>query len=262
MVSSRGAPKQSELRPSNWRVDATFGLKKAATNSACLRKCSDPAQLSSPLLTNWPAFVRPRPELGALNRSEYARQAPDRAALIDRLEGMAPDCAGSRFVEALLGRSKKGCADAVLGSSLIASPSRNRMCSVGEDPLPDGPHGGGEDQHGLGAGSGLQRPPWPLDGCFIGADRDRLGTERELLDRAASLGIYTLAAAERRASGPPWQTPAIGAMIVDTAGLGIDPRLSEQAQFISDFPELTAFLVLAASAQRSTLEATIRRYGA
>ena len=99
--------------------------------------------------------------------------------------------------------------------------------------------------------------------ALIGADRDRLGTERELLDRAASLGIYTLAV-----SGKESLRSALAdvsdrrLVIVDTAGLGHrDPRLSEQAQFISDFPELTAFLVLAAPAQRSTLEATIRRRG-
>ena len=56
-------------------------------------------------------------ELGALNRSEYARQAPDRAALIDRLEGMALDRAlARRFVEALPEAVQgKAALDAVLG---------------------------------------------------------------------------------------------------------------------------------------------------
>ena len=100
--------------------------------------------------------------------------------------------------------------------------------------------------------------------ALIGADRDRLGTERELLDRAASLGIYTLAVGGKESLRSALADVSDRRLvIVDTAGLGHrDPRLSEQAQFISDFPELTAFLVLAAPAQRSTLEATIRRYGA
>jgi flagellar biosynthesis protein FlhF len=206
-------------------------------------------------------------ELGALNRSEYARQAPDRAALIDRLEGMALDRAlARRFVEALPEAVQgKAALDAVLGQLADRIPvAEQDVLRRGGSLALMGPTGVGKTSTALKLAAAFSARHGRSTVALIGADRDRLGTERELLDRAASLGIYTLAV-----SGKESLRSALAdvsdrrLVIVDTAGLGHrDPRLSEQAQFISDFPELTAYLVLAAPAQRSTLEATIRRYGA
>jgi flagellar biosynthesis protein FlhF len=127
-----------------------------------------------------------------------------------------------------------------------------------------GPTGVGKTSSALKLAAAFSARHGRASVALIGADRDRLSMERELLDRAASLGIYTLAVSGR--DGLRSALADVGdrrLVIVDTAGLGHrDPRLSDQARFLTDFPELTPYLVVAAPAQRSTLEATIRRYGA
>ena len=206
-------------------------------------------------------------ELGALNRSEFARQAPERAALIERLEAMAVDRSlARRLVEALPENAQgEDAFNAVLGQLA------DRIPVVEQDVLRRGgalalmgPTGVGKTSSALKIAAAFSARHGRASVALIGADRDRLGMERELLDRAAPLGIYTLAVSGRE--GLRSALADVGdrrLVIVDTAGLGHrDPRLSDQARFLTDFPELTPYLVLAAPAQRSTLEATIRRYGA
>lgn len=206
-------------------------------------------------------------ELGALNRSEFARQAPERAALIERLEAMAVDRPlARRLVEALPENTQgEDAFNAVLGQLA------DRIPVVEQDVLRRGgalalmgPTGVGKTSSALKIAAAFSARHGRASVALIGADRDRLGMERELLDRAAPLGIYTLAVSGRE--GLRSALADVGdrrLVIVDTAGLGHrDPRLSDQARFLTEFPELTPYLVLAAPAQRSTLEATIRRYGA
>jgi flagellar biosynthesis protein FlhF len=206
-------------------------------------------------------------ELGALNRSEYARHAPERAALIERLEAMAVDRALARRLVEALPETVQGedAFDAVLGqlSERIAVVEQDILRRGGAIALM-GPTGVGKTSSALKLAAAFSARHGRSSVALIGADRDRVSMERELLDRASSLGIYTLAV-----SGKEGLRSALAdvsdrrLVIVDTAGLGHrDPRLSDQARFLTEFPELTPFLVLAAPAQRSTLEATIRRYGA
>ncbi len=206
-------------------------------------------------------------ELGALNRSEFARQAPERAALIERLETMAVDRALARRLVEALPENLQGedAFNAVLGQLA------DRIPVVEQDVLRRGgalalmgPTGVGKTSSALKLAAAFSARHGRASVALIGADRDRLGMERELLDRAAPLGIYTLAVSGKE--GLRSALADVGdrrLVIVDTAGLGHrDPRLSDQARFLTDFPELTPYLVLAAPAQRSTLEATIRRYAA
>lgn len=206
-------------------------------------------------------------ELGALNRSEFARQAPERAALIERLEAMAVDRSVARRLVENLPEDARGedAFNAVLGQLA------DRIPVVEQDVLHRGgalalmgPTGVGKTSSALKLAAAFSARHGRASVALIGADRDRLTMERELLDRAAPLGIYTLAVSGRE--GLRSALADVGdrrLVIVDTAGLGHrDPRLSDQARFLTEFPELTPYLVLAAPAQRSTLEATIRRYGA
>jgi flagellar biosynthesis protein FlhF len=206
-------------------------------------------------------------ELGALNRSEFARQAPERAALIERLETMAIDRALARRLVEALPENLQGedAFNAVLGqlSDRIPVVEQDVLRRGGALALM-GPTGVGKTSSALKLAAAFSARHGRASVALIGADRDRLGMERELLDRAAPLGIYTLAVSGKE--GLRSALADVGdrrLVIVDTAGLGHrDPRLSDQARFLTDFPELTPYLVLAAPAQRSTLEATIRRYGA
>jgi flagellar biosynthesis protein FlhF len=206
-------------------------------------------------------------ELGALNQREFSRTQPERAALIERVEGMAIDRPLARRLveavpEALTGQD---AFDAVLGQLAERLPvvEQDLLRRGGAIALM-GPTGVGKTSSALKLAAAFSARHGRASVALIGADRDRLSMERELLDRAASLGIYTLAVSGRE--GLRSALADVGdrrLVIVDTAGLGHrDPRLSDQARFLTEFPELTPYLVVAAPAQRSTLEATIRRYGA
>lgn len=205
-------------------------------------------------------------ELGVLNRKEYAREAPERAALIERLERMAIDPPLARRLVEKLPDNLKGAEalDAIYGQLAARIPvvERNILSQGGTLALM-GPTGVGKTSTALKIAAAFSAQHGRTSVALIGADRDRMSMERELLDRAAHLGVYTLAV-----SGKDGLRSALvdvsdrRLVIVDTAGLGHrDPRLSDQARFLSEFQELIPLLVLAAPAQRSTLEATIRRYG-
>ncbi len=135
-------------------------------------------------------------ELGALNRSEFARQAPERAALIERLETMAVDRALARRLVEALPENLQGedAFNAVLGQLA------DRIPVVEQDVLRRGgalalmgPTGVGKTSSALKLAAAFSARHGRASVALIGADRDRLGMERELLDRAAPLGIYPLA---------------------------------------------------------------------
>jgi len=206
-------------------------------------------------------------ELGNLNKKEFARCEPERAALIERLERMAVDSSlARRLVERLpAGVSASEALDLLYGQLAERIPvvERNILSHGGSIALM-GPPGDGKTSTALKIAAAFSARHGRTSVALIGADRNRGSMERELRDRAASLGIYTLAV-----SGKDSLRSALvdvsdrRLVIVDTEGLGHrDPRLSDQARFLAEFQELIPLLVLAAPAQRSTLEATIRRYGA
>ena len=265
------APASSTAEAPAPAVDKAFQKPERPRPSAPFRRVTDARSEAPTLETLAQEMAGLRAllarELGALNRSEFARQAPERAALIERLEAMAVDRPlARRLVEALPENAQgEDAFNAVLGQLA------DRIPVVEQDVLRRGgalalmgPTGVGKTSSALKLAAAFSARHGRASVALIGADRDRLGMERELLDRAAPLGIYTLAVSGRE--GLRSALADVGdrrLVIVDTAGLGHrDPRLSDQARFLTDFPELTPYLVLAAPAQRSTLEATIRRYGA
>lgn len=265
------APASSTAEAPAPAVDKAFQKRERSLPTAPFRRVTDnrPEAPTLETLAQEMAGLRAllARELGALNRSEFARHAPERAALIERLEAMAVDRPlARRLVEALPENAQgEDAFNAVLGQLA------DRIPVVEQDVLRRGgalalmgPTGVGKTSSALKLAAAFSARHGRASVALIGADRDRLGMERELLDRAAPLGIYTLAVSGRE--GLRSALADVGdrrLVIVDTAGLGHrDPRLSDQARFLTDFPELTPYLVLAAPAQRSTLEATIRRYGA
>jgi flagellar biosynthesis protein FlhF len=205
-------------------------------------------------------------ELAALAGDDYARRQPVRAQLARRLEKLGIDTDLARRLADEIRHADSAQEAWRDGLSLLARripvSERDLLLRGGVVALL-GPTGVGKTSTAVKLAAAFVARHGRPSVALVAADSDRLGAERELLAIGQKLGIYTLVA-----SGAEELREALASVadrrlvLVDTAGMGYrDPRLTEQARLLSAFPEIEPWLVLAANAQRSTLEATIRRFG-
>jgi flagellar biosynthesis protein FlhF len=205
-------------------------------------------------------------ELAALAGDDYARRQPVRAQLARRLEKLGIDTDLARRLADEIRHADSAQEAWRDGLSLLARripvSERDLLLRGGVVALL-GPTGVGKTSTAVKLAAAFVARHGRPSVALVAADSDRLGAERELLAIGQKLGIYTLVA-----SGAEELRDALASVadrrlvLVDTAGMGYrDPRLTEQARLLSAFPEIEPWLVLAANAQRSTLEATIRRFG-
>jgi flagellar biosynthesis protein FlhF len=206
-------------------------------------------------------------ELAALAGDDYARRHPLRAQLSRRLEKLGLDQALARRI-ADESRHADSSQDAWReGLSVLARripiSERDLMLRGGVIAL-IGPTGVGKTSTALKLASAFVARHGRQSVALIAADSDRLGAERELLAIGQKLGIYTLVASGAEELREALATVSDRRLVlVDTAGMGYrDPRLTEQARLLAGLPEVEPWLVLAANAQRCTLEATIRCFSA
>ena len=204
-------------------------------------------------------------ELAHLSGEVYTQREPIRAQIARRLERLGLDA-----------RLARGIADDLNATDSLRAASREALARLARRfPVAErnllvrggcialvGPNGVGKTATAMKLASAFAREHGRHRVALIAADCDRSRAERELLAIGQQLGIYTLVASGREALVSALDTVADRSLVlVDTTGMGYrDPRLQDTARLLANLPGVEPWLVLAASAQRSALEATIRRY--
>lgn len=204
-------------------------------------------------------------ELAHLSGEVYTQREPIRAQIARRLERLGLDARLARSIaddldatDSLRAASREALA---LLARRLPVAERNVLVRGGCIALV-GPNGVGKTATAMKLAAAFAREHGRHRVALIAADCDRSRAERELLAIGQQLGIYTLVASGRDELRSALDTVSDRPLVlVDTTGMGYrDPRLQDTARLLADLPGVEPWLVLAASAQRSALEATIRRY--
>lgn len=205
-------------------------------------------------------------ELAQLAWRDARSRQPNRMALLTRLEevGISRDIA-IKIVNKIL-----PCADLELGWRRALRILTKVIKAPNHDPLSDGgiialvgPTGVGKTTTAAKIAAQFAARHGRNQVALVTTDNVRVGGKDQLISLGGSLGIPVQVASD---AGELRQTLDSFAgrklVIIDTAG--VNPRnqdlLTEYQQIIGDNSEVTPFLVMAATAQESVINETIRAY--
>mgnify|MGYP003873473439 FL=1 len=198
-------------------------------------------------------------------RDARARQ-PNRIALLSRLEelGVTRDLA-VKIINKVL-----PCADLELGWRRALRLLTKVIKSTSHDPLTDGgiialvgPTGVGKTTTAAKIAAQFAARHGRNQVALVTTDNVRVGGKDQLISLGGSLGIPVQVASDAKELRQTLESFAGRKLvIIDTAG--VNPRnaslAKEYQQVIGDNPDITPYLVLAATAQESVINETIRAY--